>query len=150
MTDGVASVAGAGYVYARGSAVGIDGLGQSGRAVRLAKGCRAEYLLRCDTAGEADIVACFLPQHPAAAKTLRFRLTVDGEDRGLFDIRETFGEEPWKVNVLRNQARRGVRLHLSEGVHRIGVEPIDEPMLLDGIFIDRLHRDPYVPRGFIR
>ena len=150
MTDGVASVAGSGYVYARGSVAEIDGLGQSGRAVRLAKGCRAEYLLRNDTAGKADIVACFLPQHPAAAKTLRFRLTVDGEDRGLFDIRETFGEEPWKVNVLRNQARRGVRLHLSEGVHRIGVEPVDEAMLLDGIFIDRLHRNPYVLQGFTR
>lgn len=150
MTDGVAAVAGAGYASVRGRVSEIDGLGQSGRAVRLAKGSRAEYLLRCDAAGEADVVACFLPQHPAAAKTLRFRLTVDGGEQGVFDIRETFGEEPWKVNVLRNQARRGVRLHLSEGVHRIGIEPVDEAMLLDGVFIGRLRRNPYVLPGFSR
>ena len=71
---------------------------------------------------------------------------MDGVSRGEFDIREVFGEEPWKVNVLRNQARRGVRLHLSEGVHRIGVEPLDEAMLLDGVFIDRTLRNPYVLR----
>lgn len=145
MVGGIASVAGAGYVRGEGVVV-IDGLGQSGRAVRLGKGACAEYLLRCDAAGEADVTACFLPQHPAAAKALRFRLTVDGVSRGEFDIREVFGEEPWKVNVLRNQARRGVRLHLSEGVHRIGVEPLDEAMLLDGVFIDRTLRNPYVLR----
>lgn len=145
MTGGMAFVAGAGYVRGEGAAV-IDGLGQSGRVVRLGKGVCAEYLLRCDAAGEADVTACFLPQHPAAAKSLRFRLTVDGVCRGEFDIREVFGEEPWKVNVLRNQARRGVRLHLSEGVHRIGIEPLDEAMLLDGVFIDRTLRNPYVLR----
>lgn len=149
MVAGVAAVAGAGFDRTDG-ALSLDGLGQSGQAVRLDKGCRAEYLLRSDRAGRIEVTACFLPQHPAVSRSLRFRLTVDGRECGVYDIRETFGEEPWKVNVLRNQARRSVWLDLPEGVHRIAIEPLDEAMILDGVALSRLDRIPYVLRGFIR
>lgn len=149
MVAGVAAVAGAGYDRADG-AVCIEGLGQSGRVVHLEKGCRAEYLLRSDRTGATSVIICFLPQHPAVSKTLRFRLTVDGEERGVFDIRETFGEEPWKVNVLRNQARCSLRTDLAAGLHRIGIEPLDEAMILDGVALDRTERTPYVFDGFTR
>ena len=149
MVAGVAAVAGAGYDRADG-AVCIEGLGQSGRVVHLEKGCRAEYLLRSDRTGATSVIICFLPQHPAVSKTLRFRLTVDGEERGVFDIRETFGEESWKVNVLRNQARCSLRTDLAAGLHRIGIEPLDEAMILDGVALDRTERTPYVFDGFTR
>ena len=149
MVEGVAALPGAGYDRADG-ALCIAGLGQSGRSVLLGKGCRAEYLLRSDRAGETAVVACFLPQHPAVSETFRFRLTVDGRDRGVFDLRETFGEEPWKVNVLRNQARKVLCTELSEGVHRIGIEPLDEAMVIDGVALDRTRRIPYVFDGFTK
>ena len=150
MVAGVAAVAGDGFTKADGPVAVVEGLGHSGRALSVEKGGRAEYLLRCDRTAEADVVACFVPRHPAATQYLRFRLVVDGAEAGVFDLRETFGSEKWKIDVLRNQARRGVRIPLAAGPHRIGIEPLDEALLVDGVFIDRTFRRPYVLRGFTR
>ena len=62
---------------------------------------------------------------------------------GEYDISEVFGEEPWKVNVLRNQARESIPVNLPEGACRIGIEPLDEAMILDGVVLGRKGMCPY-------
>lgn len=142
VVGGISAAAGSGYSGAEGVTT-LKGLGQSGQAVLIDKGGKAEYLLRSPGLGEAEITACFLPRHPESSGTLRFRLWVDGRDMGEYDISEVFGEEPWKVNVLRNQARESIPVNLPEGACRIGIEPLDEAMILDGVVLGRKGMCPY-------
>ncbi|PHR88195.1 MAG: hypothetical protein COA80_18205, partial [Leeuwenhoekiella sp.] len=125
----------------------LTGLGYSGKAVQLAPVTAARlsdstfqnnpvltYNLELRQAlKDASLTLMTVPNHPITGQQqLQVGIQVDDRPIQILDF-ETFGRsEEWKINVLRNQARKSTDLGpLEAGSHTLHIYRIDPGVLLD-------------------
>ena len=128
-----------------GNGVRIPGLGYSDHSLSVPAGETAEFSINCrDGWADAQAVFCFVPRFPACGDLLRVEAAVDGCSLGVFDLKRDFVSEEWKTDILRNQTRFSAKLSLAPGSHTLTVRPLDEAVVIDGIFICTADgRQPY-------
>ena len=85
-----------------------------------------------------------IPTH--ANDKVRYNVSIDGGEPIEFNLKEPFRSERWKVNVLRGQARRSIKLpHLEKGNHKITITAVDSHIVVDQICIDpKINRKYYL------
>ena len=128
-----------------GNGVRIPGLGYSDHSLSVPAGETAEFRINCrDSWTDAEAVFCFVPRFPAGGDRLRVEAAVDGCSLGVFDLKRDFVSEEWKTDILRNQTRFSAKLSLAPGSHTLTVRPLDEAVVIDGIFVCTADgRQPY-------
>ncbi len=117
----------------------VQGLGHSLNAVALSvdKSQFIEYTIYTTSTGEAVIRTYLIPNQPIEGKDLRFTIAVDNEKPQTVSLATEFRSEPWKVNVLRNQAvKETVHQFDKPGKHTIRIYALDEGVVLDQIMVD--------------
>ena len=62
---------------------------------------------------------------------LRYSVSIDGGEPTVFSLKEPFRSEEWKQNVLRGQALREQRVHLSAGQHTLTIRALDAHIVFD-------------------
>ena len=98
----------------------VQMLGHSMRAVPLPKGESLTYTFVTETDGDAVLKVALIPTQPNDKGDLRFSVSVDGAKPTLFSLKEPFRSESWKLNVLRGQAVRDLKLDgLKQGKHTL-------------------------------
>lgn len=114
----------------------IDLLGHSNRAVELEKSGSVTYSFAIDDdLAESLLTVAMIPTH--ANDKVRYNVSIDGGEPIEFNLKEPFRSERWKVNVLRGQARRSIKLpHLEKGNHKITITAVDSHIVVDQICID--------------
>lgn len=123
----------------------IDLLGHSNRAVELEKSGSVTYSFAIDDdLAESLLTVAMIPTH--ANDKVRYNVSIDGGEPIEFNLKEPFRSERWKVNVLRGQARRSIKLpHLEKGNHKITITAVDSHIVVDQICIDpKINRKYYL------
>ncbi|NDW19127.1 hypothetical protein D0T53_09400 [Dysgonomonas sp. 216] len=116
----------------------INGLGHSNAAVELKKGEENALVFELYTvsAGDAVLRTCLVPNHPVD-EDLRFAISVDGAAPKIVSLKTKFRSEPWKVNVLRNQAvNESIHVFDKPGKHTIKIYALDRGIILDQVMLD--------------
>lgn len=117
----------------------IEGLGHSLKAVTVPVGeaHQIEYTIHTTSTGDAVIRTYLIPNHPIEGKDLRFAIAVDNEKPQIVSLATEFRSEPWKINVLRNQAvKETIHRFDKPGKHTIRIYALDEGVVLDQIMVD--------------
>ena len=80
-----------------------------------------------------QITITAIPNHPINGdQKLRLGIQIDKGDINLIDFKTSGRSETWKLNVLRNQARKSIELEeLSAGKHTLTIYVIDPGVILD-------------------
>ena len=136
----------------------IDGLGHSGRAVRLpgakkisAKQPHLRYDVSIASTGDAEIKIGIIPQHSVCGTTKRrYALVVDGQEPVLVETEAKFLSEKWAENVLRNQSLTKTAIKFDKpGIHTLCIYALDEELLVDQLMLEfDLGRKHYlIPTG---
>ncbi len=123
----------------------IDLLGHSNRAVELEKSGSVTYSFAIDDDLEESLLTvAMIPTH--ANDKVRYNVSIDGREPIEFNLKEPFRSERWKINVLRGQARRSIKLpHLEKGNHKITITAVDSHIVVDQICIDpKINRKYYL------
>lgn len=123
----------------------IDLLGHSNRAVELEKSGSVTYSFAIDDdLAESLLTVAMIPTH--ANDKVRYNVSIDGGEPIEFNLKEPFRSERWKINVLRGQARRSIKLpHLEKGNHKITITAVDSHIVVDQICIDpKINRKYYL------
>jgi hypothetical protein len=132
----------AAYQQAEGSVQPIEQLGHSQSAVALARGSALTYTINYESptpeAGmdTATLTVALIPTHPLDRGDVRVSIQWDDLAPQVCSIREGFRTEPWKLNVLRAQALRTVRIPLAPGRHSLRIQALDDHVILDQWFLD--------------
>ncbi|MDE5840203.1 MAG: hypothetical protein K2H49_04715, partial [Muribaculaceae bacterium] len=126
-----------------GSATPIAMLGHSMNAVGLSKGGSLHYEFNVGKGGEGVIRVAVIPTHPIDGKDIRFSVSVDGGRPEVFNIKEPFRSEQWKLNVMRGQNVRRLPAVLDAGSHTLEIKALD-----DNVVIDQWMWDPKPDRRF--
>lgn len=92
----------------------------------------------CDIPSSPDSIRVevhVLPVHPINEKSLRYRISIDGEDSVIMDVHTEGRSEEWKRNVLYNRAVRTVTFPAprNRARHRLLIEPVDETIYLQRV-----------------
>lgn len=92
----------------------------------------------CDIPSAPDSVwveVHVLPVHPINEKSLRYRISIDGENPVIMDVRTEGRSEEWKRNVLYNRSVRTVAFPAprNRARHRLLIEPVDETIYLQKV-----------------
>ncbi len=66
----------------------------------------------------------------------RFHVSKDVGEPVVYSLKEPFRSEQWKLNVLRGQALRTQRLHLTEGAHTLRIRALDAHIVVDQWMVD--------------
>ncbi len=114
-----------------------DMLGHSMHAVTLPQGdsLRYEFSVAGDTTALLRIA--LIPTQPNDKGHLRFSVSIDGGKATVFDLKEPFRSEQWKLNVLRGQAVKTLPLpHLKGGTHTLTIKALDPHIIVDQWMID--------------
>lgn len=123
----------------------IDGLGHSGKAVRLpvAKKIKTnqphlEYKVTTMSQGEVRIKVGIVPQHSVHGDTLRrYAVVVDNEKPLVMETHAGFLSTKWAENVLRNQSLTEVSMRISApGEHVIRIYAMDEELIVDQLMLE--------------
>ncbi len=110
-------------------------LGYENKATALKPNEKTLFLLEnhsCDSI-VADIR--ILPTHPVAGNKLRLTVSLNDEPIDTLNFATKGRSEEWKQNVLRNQAIRYVTLPVKSGKNKLTMQPLDEGIVFDQIFI---------------
>ncbi|MDE7096750.1 MAG: glycosyl hydrolase 115 family protein, partial [Muribaculaceae bacterium] len=102
-----------------GSAVPVPMLGHSMNAVGLSKEGTLHYDFNVGKGGDGVIRVAVIPTHPIDGKDVRFCVSVDGGTPEIFNIKEPFRSEQWKLNVMRGQNVRIFPVTLDAGSHTL-------------------------------
>lgn len=123
----------------------VDMLGHSGRAVELAAGSSLTYRFALpDTMQTPLLTIATIPTHAADGGALRYAVSVDGGEPTIFDLKEPFRSERWKLNVLRGQALRILTLApMVPGEHTLTITALDPHIILDQWALDPLPNRRY-------
>ena len=85
-----------------------------------------------------------IPTQPADGGTLRYAVSIDGGDPTVFDLKEPFRSERWKLNVLRGQAIRTLTLPpMASVAHTLTVTALDPHIIFDQWALDPLPTRKY-------
>ena len=112
-------------------------LGHSMHAVSLPKGESLTYDFSVEKEGDALLKIGLIPTQPNDQGDLRFSVSIDGAEPVVFSLKEAFRSERWKLNVLRGQAVRDMKLTgLKAGKHTLVIKALDHHLLVDQWMID--------------
>lgn len=115
----------------------VQMLGHSMHAVSLTKGESLTYDFSVEKAGDALLKIALIPTQPSNQGDLRFSVSIDGADPTVLSLKEPFRSERWKLNVLRGQAVRDMKLTgLTAGKHTLVIKALDHHVLVDQWMID--------------
>lgn len=135
--DGVIARNAADYQKASGKVEVVDMLGHSMQAVSLPKGESLTYDFQTVKDGDALLKVALIPAQPNDKGDLRFSVSVDGAEPTVFSLKEPFRSERWKLNVLRGQAVRDLKLDgLKAGKHTLVIKALDAHVVVDQWMID--------------
>lgn len=92
----------------------------------------------CDVSPSPDslrVEVHVLPVHPINEKSLQYRISIDGENPVVVDVRTEGRSEEWKRNVLYNRAVRTAVFPAprNRARHRLVIEPVDETLYLQKV-----------------
>ncbi len=125
------------YQKASAGAESVQMLGHSMNAVSLPKDGSLSYSFSTSKDSNAVLRVALIPTQPNDKGDLRFSVSVDGADPTVFSLKEPFRSERWKVNVLRGQAVRELKLDaLKAGNHTLVIKALDPHVLVDQWMID--------------
>jgi len=124
----------------------VQMLGHSMNAVCLPKNVVLTYEFTSSCEGDALLRVALIPTQPNDKGDLRFSVSVDGAEPVVFRLKEPFRSERWKINVLRGQAVREMKLtSLSQGKHTLRIQALDDHVVIDQWMIDwNLGRKSYL------
>lgn len=144
--DGAIARNAADYQEASKGAEVIDMLGHSMKAVALPKNGTLTYDFDITKDGDALLKVAVIPTQPNNKGDLRFSVSVDGAEPTVYSLKEAFRSEGWKLNVLRGQAVRDLKLTgLKSGKHRLVIKALDAHLIVDQWMIDSdLNRQFYL------
>ena len=123
------------YTEASAGVKTIKMLGHSMNAVALPKNGELTYSFSVERDDQYTIETALIPTQPNDNGDLRFSITIDGGSPTVFTLKEPFRSEQWKQNVLRGQALRDLKAHLSPGPHTLTIQALDNHIIIDQIFI---------------
>ncbi len=135
-TTGVVAANACDYTSCEGPLRTVDMLGHSMRAVALERGSSVSYRFRVAAEGDAVLHTALVPTQPSDTGDLRYEVSLDGAAPTVHSLREPFRSERWKTNVLRCQARRSQRVHLTAGWHTLTLRALDPHIVLDQWMVD--------------
>ena len=137
MSDGAIARNASDYQNASGKVEAVEMLGHSMKAVSLPKGETLTYEFDTTREGDAMLRVALIPTQPNDKGDLRFSVSVDGAEPTVFSLKEPFRSERWKLNVLRGQAVRELKLDaLKSGRHQLVIKALDDHVVLDQWMID--------------
>ena len=119
------------YEQASAGAEPVQMLGHSMQAVRLPKGGLLTYRFFVEREGDYSLTTALIPTHAVDAGDIRYSVTVDDAPAVTWSLKEPFRSEEWKRNVLRAQALRHQKVHLSAGSHQLTIQALDDHVVVD-------------------
>ncbi len=134
------------YQDASAGVESVQMLGHSMNAVSLPKDATLSYQFSTEKEGDAVLRVAVIPTQSNDKGDLRFSVSVDGAEPTVFSLKEPFRSERWKINVLRGQAVRELKLEaLKAGNHTLVIKALDPHVLIDQWMIDyNLNRKFYL------
>lgn len=111
----------------------VEGLGRSGRAVRLLPGATVECVADLPAPGEWTLQVRLLPTHPVRENALMFRVGLDGGPDAAVSLRANFNNAPWSHGVLENIRAAAATVSVAAGRHVVRLTGIDEGVVVDEI-----------------
>lgn len=123
-----------------GEPVAWPGLGYNGKAAGIGKGKELEYgFIMPSVSDSVRIALKFLPNHPIVeGEGLKVEVCLDDNAPVRLDYSTKGRSEEWKLNVLRNQAVRGLSFPSSgKKRHSLRVKALSEGVVLDQVEIMR-------------
>ena len=125
------------YQHATDGVEAVQMLGHSMNAVALPKNGELTYHFNVDKEGQAVLHVALIPTQPNDGGDLRFSVSVDGGEPTVYTLKEPFRSEQWKLNVLRGQAVRQLKLNnLKRGTHMLKIKALDSHIVVDQWMID--------------
>ena len=125
------------YQKATTGAQPVQMLGHSMNAVALPKDGELTYSFTTEKDGDAVLRVALIPTQPNDKGDIRFSVSVDGAAPQVFSLKEPFRSERWKLNVLRGQAVRELKLDgLKAGNHTFTVKALDNHIVVDQWMVD--------------
>ena len=113
------------------------------KAVALAKGASLSYDFEVAAEGDYTLLTALIPTQPNDNGDLRYSVAVDQNEPVVYTLKEPFRSEQWKLNVLRGQARRTLRTHLTTGSHTLTIKALDDHIVVDQWMIDPQKDRPF-------
>ena len=109
----------------------IQMLGHSMNAVALPKDGKLVYRFEVEKAGDYTLQTALIPTQPNDNGDLRYSVSIDGGEPTVYSLKEPFRSEEWKQNVLRGQALREQKMHLSVRQHTLTIRALDAHIIID-------------------
>lgn len=123
----------------------IEGLGHSGKAVRLpaakkidAKQPHLAYKMKTTSKGDVKIKIGTIPMHPVHGNTeMRYAVVIGKQEPIIVSTAAAFLTEKWAENTLRNQSLTITDAYITEpGEQVIRIYALDEELLIDQLMLD--------------
>ena len=136
-SDGVIAHNACDYQKATDGVETVQMLGHSMNAVAVPKDGSLEYGFETTREGDAMLRVALIPTQPNDKGDLRFSVSVDGAEPTVYSLKEPFRSERWKLNVLRGQAVRELKLAgLKAGTHSLVIKALDNHVIIDQWMVD--------------
>lgn len=136
-SDGVIAHNACDYQKATDGVETVQMLGHSMNAVAVPKDGSLEYSFETTQEGDAVLRVALIPTQPNDKGDLRFSVSVDGAEPTVYSLKEPFRSERWKLNVLRGQAVRELKLAgLKAGKHSLVIKALDNHVIIDQWMVD--------------
>lgn len=136
-SDGVIAHNACDYQKATDGVETVQMLGHSMNAVAVPKDGSLEYGFETTQEGDAMLRVALIPTQPNDKGDLRFSVSVDGAEPTVYSLKEPFRSERWKLNVLRGQAVRELKLAgLKAGKHSLVIKALDNHVIIDQWMVD--------------
>lgn len=136
-TDGTIARNASSYEKATPGAEAVQMLGHSMEAVALPKGGELQYAFTTEKDGDAVLRTALIPTQPNDNGDLRYSVSVDGAEPTVYSLKEKFRSEQWKLNVLRGQTVRELKLDgLKAGRHTLTIKALDAHIVVDQWMVD--------------
>lgn len=136
-SDGVIAHNACDYQKATDGVETVQMLGHSMNAVAVPKDGSLEYSFETTQEGDAMLRVALIPTQPNDKGDLRFSVSVDGAEPTVYSLKEPFRSERWKLNVLRGQAVRELKLAgLKAGTHSLVIKALDNHVIIDQWMVD--------------
>ncbi|MBQ3698595.1 MAG: glycosyl hydrolase 115 family protein [Prevotella sp.] len=114
-----------------GNIQAVEMLGRSMRAVALPKDATLTFSFHVDSSAEYMLTTVLIPTHPVDDGLLRYSVSIDRQEPVIFNLKEPFRSEQWKLNVLSGQVANDQTIHLSKGKHTLTIKALDDHIVCD-------------------
>jgi hypothetical protein len=124
------------YSSASTGAQPIEMLGHSMKAVAMPKDGTLTYKFDALKNGEAILRTAVIPTQANDKGDIRFSVSIDDAEPTVYSIKEPYRSERWKLNVLRGQAVRELKLNITQGSHTLVIKALDDHIIVDQWMLD--------------